>query len=274
MPCTNPLHAWQPNEYTAKGKLAPVFKLEKGNKYEPVQLPCGKCPGCRADQARDWGTRCYHESLLHEQASFITLTYEEAPAAINKRDLQLFLKRMRKHYGEIRYFGCGEYGERTRRPHYHMLLFGRDFLEGPHIAHINDTRYINLQVQKLWGHGQVDIAQLTPETCFYTAGYCLKKAGQKDTFAIQSRKPPIGKTWLKDNWDNLSRLGHVVISGHIQPIPQVYFEWMEQELEPTRLKKRKYIAKLPKEHQYQSLKAGPSRQHNVLARHKSEGPTI
>nr|QJB18930.1 MAG: replication initiator protein [Microvirus sp.] len=274
MPCTNPIHAWQPNEYTAKGKMAPVFKLEKGNKYEPIQLPCQKCAGCRADQKRDWGVRCYHEAQLHSQSSFITLTYETSPPAISKPDIQLFLKRMRDHYGHLRYFATGEYGDRTRRPHYHMLVFGHDFLGSRHVATINEERYINLNVQKIWGHGQIEISNLTPERCFYTAGYCMKKTGQKDTFSLQSRVPPIGKQWLEQHWDNLLRLGHVVIDGHINPIPHVYFKWMEQQLEPVRLKRRQHVAKLGLQHQYKKLKAGESRQLNVAARNKTEGNTL
>lgn len=274
MPCTNPVHAWQPLHYTDKGKMAPVFKMDKGNKYEPIQLPCSKCPGCRADQRRDWGVRCYHEAQLHEQSSFLTLTYQDAPPAINKLDLQHFLMRMRKHYGPLRYFGCGEYGGKTNRPHYHMLIFGHDFMGGPHVAHIEPDRYINARVERIWGHGQIEISSLTPDRCFYTAGYCMKKAGQADTFSIQSRRPPIGQRWLQDHWDNLNRLGHVVIDGHINPIPKVYFKWLEQELEPVRLKKRQYLASQPKALQYQKLKSGESRQANIAAKHSGKGEKL
>ena len=52
-----------------------------------------------------------------------------------KRDLQLFLKRLRKKlvktYGKdkkfrIRFIGCGEYGGTFGRPHYHLVIFGMD----------------------------------------------------------------------------------------------------------------------------------------------------
>jgi hypothetical protein len=28
---------------------------------------------------------------------------------------------------KVRFFHCGEYGDLTRRPHYHALIFGYDF---------------------------------------------------------------------------------------------------------------------------------------------------
>lgn len=274
MACTNPLHAWEPNEYTRTGKMKPVFKLEKGNKYNPIQLPCGKCPGCRADQRRDWGVRCYHESKMHEQSAFLTLTYRDAPERLDKYHVDIFLQRMRDHYGKVRYFACGEYGGQTHRPHYHMLLFGYDFSGGPYVAQKTETRYTNLEVEKLWEHGEIDICRLTPETCFYTAGYCLKKSGQKDTFSMQSRYPPIGKRWVEEHWDSMRRLGHVTINGQINPIPKVYHRWMEQELEPTRLKKRQYLAKIGSYQKYLELKAGANRQTNLEAKHKKEPQTI
>lgn len=270
MACTNPLHAWEPNEYTRTGKLKPVFKLEKGNKYNPIQLPCGKCPGCRADQRRDWGVRCFHESQMHEQSAFITLTYRDAPPRLDKYHLDIFLKRLRNNYGKVRYFACGEYGGKTGRPHYHMLLFGHDFSGGRYVAQKSETRYTNLAIEKLWEHGEIDICRLTPETCFYTAGYCLKKSGDRDTFAIQSRKPPIGYDWVSNHWDNMRRLGHVVINGQINPIPRTYYRWMEQELEPVKLKKRQFLAKVGSYDKYEKLKSGVHRQINLEARHKQE----
>ena len=60
-------------------------------------------------------------------AFFITLTYnnENLPPGdeLCKRDLQLFIKRLRKVNPGIRYFAIGEYGEEGKRPHYHAVIF-------------------------------------------------------------------------------------------------------------------------------------------------------
>jgi len=111
-----------------------------------------------------------HEAQLHERNSFITLTYndeslatrrptweptvpytppsestvaqpndqtrtDETPAhadSLIKRDVQLFVKRLRKDQdarglAKIRYYLVGEYGDQTKRPHYHAAIFGEDF---------------------------------------------------------------------------------------------------------------------------------------------------
>lgn len=271
MPCTNPQHAWMPLGYTKNGKMAPTFKFEEGNKYEPILLPCSKCVGCKQDAKRNWGVRCYHEAQSHKQSSFLTLTYRDPPPdKISKHDLVCFIKRLRKHY-PLRYFGCGEYGERTKRPHYHLLIFGQDFLTpAKYVAEAGRDKYINAEVEKIWGHGQVIISPASPERCFYAAGYCLKKAGETDTFAIQSRMPPIGKPWLEQHWDNLRRIGFVIIEGRKITIPPVYFKWMEQELEPVKLNRRQYVAKQTPLRKYTKLKSGIHRDINLKAKYNGK----
>eukprot|EP01043_Picozoa_sp_COSAG02_P068353 COSAG02_NODE_11317_length_1749_cov_1.025455_4_plen_67_part_01 len=67
---------------------------------------------------------------MHEKSCFITLTFspEELnkrgnPDSLDVRDFQLFMKRLRKkHQHKIRFFNCGEYGEKNQRPHYHALI--------------------------------------------------------------------------------------------------------------------------------------------------------
>lgn len=46
--------------------------------------------------------------------------------SLNKRDVQLFLKRLRNAGFHFQYFGCGEYGDLSARPHYHLLIFSDD----------------------------------------------------------------------------------------------------------------------------------------------------
>jgi len=64
---------------------------------------------------------------------------------------------------KIRFFGCGEYGERGGRPHYHAILYGVDGSEA--------------SIRKSWSFGHVGVHQLTPAAIKYVAGYCSKKEG-------------------------------------------------------------------------------------------------
>ena len=85
-----------------------------------LRVACGKCLACRIAKRREWAARMIHELACHDDAIFITLTYndEHNDNSVHLRDFQLFLKRLRKSLGErrIRYFACGEYGETVRTP--------------------------------------------------------------------------------------------------------------------------------------------------------------
>jgi hypothetical protein len=82
MPCYKPLTGWRSDKENDNGKFPVVFKHQKTESghlaYLPqIELPCGKCIGCRLEYSRQWALRIMHEPQLHEQNSFITLTYEE-----------------------------------------------------------------------------------------------------------------------------------------------------------------------------------------------------
>ena len=149
---------------------------------EGMQLACGQCRGCRVDKSKEWAARCVHESQMHQQNSFVTLTYDDEnlppDGSLNKRHFQLFMKRLRKHFDEtqIRYFHCGEYGDKLGRPHYHACLFGVDFSD--RIAHsmANDiVTYTSPTLTKIWGKGFTTCGELNYETAAYTARYIMKK---------------------------------------------------------------------------------------------------
>lgn len=122
MPCRSPLPAY-------RNKAGDIIF----NPKEPealtgmVTLNCGQCRDCRLRRTREWAIRCTHEAQMHDRSSFVTLTFAEDPGTVCKKDLQLWLKRLRKKMGKLRYYACGEYGEKFGRPHYHAILFGVDF---------------------------------------------------------------------------------------------------------------------------------------------------
>jgi hypothetical protein len=199
-----------------------------------VQIPCGQCIGCRLAYSRQWADRCMLELGYHEQSWFVTLTYDDAnlplsetvdqdtgeivnTATLVKRDVQLFMKRLRKNYknlgydNQIRYFIAGEYGSQTYRPHYHAILFG---------LHLDDLtlykqssegyNYYNSKfLNKCWQKGHVVVGKVNWDTCAYTARYIMKKqygdaAKVYEKYAIQpefttmSLKPAIGRSYFDE----------------------------------------------------------------------------
>lgn len=161
MACFHPLRAWR----TRGGEV--VLHKERPDSF-PLLLPCGGCLGCRLASAKAWALRCRLELQLHPAAAFTTLTYEEKnlPLTLQKRDLQLWFKRIRKESKrKLRYFASGEYGEKHGRPHYHALLFG-----------VDSTKDCKL-VEKTWGLGRTETTVVTPSRIAYCAGYTSKKVG-------------------------------------------------------------------------------------------------
>lgn len=185
--------------------------------------------------------RMYHESTMHKQNSFLTLTYDDnnCPQNINKRDLQLFFKRLRKSEGKLRYFACGEYGERTRRPHYHAVIFGHDFKGGAYA--INEKLYGNPKLTQIWGLGQVSIGDVTPESCAYVAGYSVKKITDPETFNLMSRRPGIGAGWINRYWDDIARTGKCIIQGREYVIPKKYLETYDAEFAQIKEKRKAFM---------------------------------
>ena len=166
---------------------------------EIVQVPCGQCIGCRIDRSRQWANRCMLELQYHDSAYFATLTYDDfhVPKAyyadpatgeahqsltLCKRDFQLWMKRLRKKFGDdkIRFFACGEYGGSTRRPHYHAILFGLHLDDLVKYKTVKEgdgyyTYYNSESFQSPWPYGFAVIGQVTWESCAYVARYVTKK---------------------------------------------------------------------------------------------------
>lgn len=216
MPCFKPVTAYQPPD---GGRL--VFQELKD--HREIQFPCRKCIGCRLDHQSSWALRCQAEAALHRVNLFITLTYadEHLPSlhSLSKRDVQLFLKRVRKAGYKFRYFCAGEYGEQLGRPHYHLLAFGLDL---PDLVRINSVHarhalYESKLLTGHWGKGNVVIGGVSYESARYAAGYCLKKItgplaedhytyldprtgelGQREPeFSLMSRHPGLGTEWFR-----------------------------------------------------------------------------
>lgn len=147
----------------------------------PLRLPCGRCVGCRTRRAREWAYRCELELSEHQVGAFVTLTYSDdhCPVTLQKRDLQLFLKRLRKSLPQrIKFFASGEYGDKFDRPHYHALLFGVDHekdanaIESAWTVRVGSNR-TGMSIPL----GIVDVQKCTPRSIAYVAGYAAKKLG-------------------------------------------------------------------------------------------------
>lgn len=189
-------------------------------------VPCGKCPDCYKRRTSGWSFRLMQEEKISDSAHFITLTYDTKVVPItkngfmdlSKRHLQLFFKRIRKATKQhgytitkrirnkvqhkystitptkkpIKYYAVGEYGGRTNRPHYHIIMFNAQ---------------IEL-IQEAWNMGNVHYGQVSNASVGYTLKYMTKKAkipmhrndDRTPEFSLMSKR--LGESYLKKKISN------------------------------------------------------------------------
>lgn len=286
MRCTSPLTGYRSRQTSPSGKRAVVFNPKDGFKDMPVTVPCGQCIACRLERSRQWAMRCMHEAQLHEENCFVTLTYADKYlpeyGSLDPEALQKFLKRLRKRYGNrrIRYYGCGEYGDRNGRPHYHICLFGFDFPDKSYLTDRNGYRvWTSEELERLWPYGLCEIGTVTFESAAYVARYFLKKALGDESFkeaaysvvdadtgevvqkvpefARMSRRPGIGKEWFDRYKDEVVRSDSVVVRG-VECKPPRFYDGIYELLAPDdmrRIKRRRQAGVDDSENEWERLEA-------------------
>lgn len=262
MRCTSPRTVG----FKSDGKTIAWSQKNYSKEYASFQLPCGKCLECRLDYARQWAIRCVHEAQMHESNAFVTLTYSDehlTSAKLQYRDFQLFVKRLRKHvfdqflksYGienwklltkkekseiyeshKIGIFVTGEYGDRTKRPHWHACIFNWQPTDKTpkYTTDRGDQVYESETLSNLWGKGISEFGSIT----FDSAGYCARYAAKKLThgqdghefepISKKSSKHAIGKRWLEKYWTDVFNHGQIVLqNGQTCGIPRYYEKWLK-----------------------------------------------
>lgn len=221
MSCTRPLWGYRATGgaviIVARGDRPPRNSTTR----VPMDIPCGKCIGCRMNYAREWGIRCLHEKKQWSENSYVTLTYnnEMLPPSgtLCLRDVQLFMKRLRiakrrqalalgakavaprklrteervalVNAAKVRFFLGGEYGEDNKRPHYHALLFNCGFGDKLFFEYNKrgEPLFTSRELSDLWSVngeplGFCTIGDITFDSAVYCAKYALKKVNGDPAF--------------------------------------------------------------------------------------------
>lgn len=180
--CNFPVSAWKPP--TGRVQFGPP-RHDDRRPLQYVKVPCGKCLGCQEANAKAWAFRCRLEWVEHRESCWATLTYSDKylPPTLSRQHLAAYLKRLRARQSDrvIRFFGCGEYGEQRKRPHYHVILFGLSVHEP--------------DIDQAWGMGHVQVDQLTPKAINYVAGYTAKKIGYDTNVMLDRVDPETGECY-------------------------------------------------------------------------------
>lgn len=245
-----------------------------------VQVPCGKCLECRIQYARSWADRCVLEAQQYKDNYFVTLTYDDEHLppgnSLNPDDLKNFMKRLRKHFApvKIRFFACGEYGDSSWRPHFHLILFNcplndlsynfQLMEDGRFVNHLRPVNKGDLQysatIYKLWHYkGMISVAKFNYDTAAYVSQYVTKKLnlvknpnyykerGVLPEFIRMSNRPGIGAKYFDEHSDVHER-EEVIIpcdgEAHSSSIPRYYDKlfvkkYGEDVFDPVRIKRLK-----------------------------------
>jgi hypothetical protein len=138
----------------------------------------------------------------------------------------------------------GEYGDQTKRPHFHIALFGVDFSDdrcpfGRAVG--GDRTFTSDSVLKAWPYGNHLIGTLNFESAAYIARYILKKikglqqpeplhiddvTGEvvlpNPEFMLMSKG--IGRSWFRDFFmsDIFPHASVITSQGSKAPVPRYY----------------------------------------------------
>ena len=194
--------------------------------------------------------------MHNDENCFITLTYSDQNLpkhnSLKKSHFQKFIRSLRKTTAKkIRFYMCGEYGDRTNRPHYHAILFGYKFPDTYLWGIRNDNRvYRSPLLEQKWTHGHSEIGSVTFKSAAYVARYIMKKQNgenAKTHYAVlnldgeiigqrlpeytnMSLKPGIGKSWYdKHKMDLFPHDYAVTPDGRKMPTPTYYRELLKKE---------------------------------------------
>lgn len=264
--------------FKADGKTISWSAKHYSREFPIFQLPCGKCLQCRLEYARDAAVRCVHEAQMHDDNCFITLTYSDEYLRSSKlvySDFQDFMKRLRSRVFDsylsktwpaltqearreqwsmisldsrkkvldslsIGFFATGEYGDRTKRPHWHALLFNYSpsDLVFRRSNDNGDRIYSSKILDEIWGkNNAVACPSEVGSVSYQSAGYCARYAAKKlvhgndqdhDFHPIHKRscRNAIGKKWLESYWQDCFGKDFCVIEGQKVPIPRYYRKWL------------------------------------------------
>lgn len=248
-----------------------TIRREIYGKFQGITIPCGKCVECLQHKRQQWVFRLLSELKDSQTCYFITFTYDDDHLPkdelgyfqLDKRDVQLFFKRLRKKYpsNNIRYFLCGEYGTHTFRPHYHAIIFNLPLDNTP--SRIKLTK----KLEQIWQKGHVDIGDTVNGAAInYCAKYIMYKHSVSEhhvkPFILTSRRPGLGSNYINSqqvrNYHRNDEEALAMVDGCKLPLPRFYSTkiFNEKELEERyyRLRdKQEQEIKEKVEHQFQTL---------------------
>ena len=192
------------------------------------------------------------------KGKYVSTSYIKIPT-LNKKHVQDYIKRLRNEHVKyvtktlgcskkevklrsrpLRYYAVGEYGSKTRRPHYHLILFNMDV---DNIA----------PVKNQWKYGMSDVGTVTAASINYVTKYMFKQFNRKTDkrtppFSLMSKKPIIGHDYIQNYGVHHIESESLEVrdqNGHVRRLPKAYlrrlFTNKEDRIELSRKSYEKHI---------------------------------
>jgi len=202
-----------------------------------IKVNCGKCHECLKSRRNTWSLRLQHElEYCRDNNMFLTLTYDDDSKKTKKDELRAdishFLKLLKDRGHKFKYFGVCELGDKTFRPHFHLLILGwkaDDLFVIKKYGNYFDSNYI----KKTWKFGHITVGTVTQRSINYVCNYIMPKNGSLTLFPIFSQG--IGLQKALDDKENIKKLKNYTIKGTNFGIPRYYIKKIFGKLEPEQL---------------------------------------
>ena len=266
MKCLFPLSGLRSKKINdATGNRPVVLSLAPKDGFvdQKLSLPCNKCLHCRINRTREFAIRSHHESLVgpsgpisQDNNHFVLLTYNDKNlpkhGALQASDVKKFLDRIRadcawRGLPSPRTFGCGEYGSKTQRPHYHINIFNLKLSDITYLKNLKQNKlYTSTYLTEKWKLGAVTLSPFSHLTAQYTAKYIVKALWADDPpegdtrveapFPLPSQgrvatstQPGLGAFFLDRYAQEIVNLGAIEIDGALAPIPTYYKKRLQKK---------------------------------------------
>lgn len=215
-------------------------------------VPCGKCSECLNARSKLYALRCLMEARMHKEVCSLILTYDNdhlGDNVLNYDHVTTFFMRLRtyvrRRYGKIglKFFVCGEHGEKKDRMHWHMMIFGwkpdkdREEFDSYESLSQKKQRTKSLKLQEFWEQGYVDVTDFDETHAFYIARYVQKKfvkGSDLDSTIRQPMRekkycsPGLGNEYFFKHMKTFLREGKIEVSGYSYPISRCFKDLMKK----------------------------------------------
>lgn len=206
--CLHPVRIRNPR-YKPNSKNGGFPDIPSDPRLAYLNVPCGKCIGCKKRKANDWRFRLWKEWQSHDprRCHFVTFTFDDEHLESLRSELseyknsdndvcrlavRRFLERYRKYYGKsLRHWFITELGEETGRIHLHGVLM--NFKTG---SYFRDKFFVDIpRLRDIWSYGHIWVGWMNHKTINYITKY-LTKFDSTDFKPLMLCSPGIGRSYI------------------------------------------------------------------------------